>query len=240
MSLRVVALVHRLTASPDGEGGRTATVLGQCDEAALRAALALRAAGHRVTAVSAGASDRDDDALRLALASGADHAVRVRDASLDGIDYHGVARVLAAAIRHVGFDLVVAGDRSADEGQGAVGPAVAELLGVPHVTGAVDLHLEDGRASVTRREHAGLRSIGVSLPLVVTMVRSPAPPLAPGDAAPAIEALDFGALGIVALELRHRVACAGRASPIRAAGGATLLKRAAELVARLREERLLP
>jgi electron transfer flavoprotein beta subunit len=238
MSLRVVALVRRLAAAPDG--GRAAAVLGQCEEAALRAGVALRAAGATLTAVTAGASPDEDDALRLALRAGADRAVRVTDASLDGIDYHGVARVLAAATRHLGFDLVVLGDRSADEAQGAVGPAVAEALGVAHVTAAIDLAIDGGAAAVTRRESGGLRRLRLALPLVVTVVRSPAPPLRLGDAAGRVEPLDFGALGLVALELRHRVACAGRASPVRGAGGATVLGRPDELIARLRDERLLP
>jgi electron transfer flavoprotein beta subunit len=235
---RVVVLLRRLTAAPDG--GRSSSVLGHCDEAALRAALALRDGGASVTVISAGSSDREDDALRLALTSGADRAVRVCDASLDGIDYHGVARVLAAATRRIGFDLILTGDRSADEGQGAVGPAVAEALGVSHVTAAIDLRVDGGAALVTRRDGAGLRSLKLGLPAVVTLVRSPAPPLSPGEAQGPIETLDFSALGIVALELRHRVSCAGRASPVRAAGGATLLHRADELFARLRDDRILP
>jgi len=207
---------------------------GPCDDAALRAGLALG----EVTVASVTAPPGDDEALREALARGAGRALRVRDASLEGIDYHGTAQVLAALARHAGFDVVLCGERSADEAQGAVGPAVAEALDLAQVTAALDVRAEDGGIVIERRDGGGRRTLRLPAPLLVTVTRSPAPPARPRESPPpAIEALDLEALGIQAQELRHRVRCAGREAPRR--GGGALLLPAEELIERLLDERLL-
>src|SRR5262249_28270249 len=81
-------------------------------------------------------------------------------AALEAVDYHGVARVLAQATKKGGYDLILAGDRTEEESQGAVGPAVAEMLGVPHLTAAIDVDLEgEGALRVTRRDMGVLRTL---------------------------------------------------------------------------------
>src|SRR5262249_17887246 len=132
----VVVLVRRPRAAPDGAAAPR--LFGRCDEAALRAGLALGRAAIVVAAGpggrgrgAAGRAAREDEPLRQALAWGAERALRIWDPSLEGVDYHAVAQVLAGAARRLGFDLVLGGDRSDDEGDGAVGPAVAEALAVP-------------------------------------------------------------------------------------------------------------
>lgn len=237
--LRVVVLIRRLLAAPDG--ARADSLLGHCDQAALGVGLELRSKGGHLTVCAAGPPELEDEVLRHALESGADRAVRVYDGSLEGVDYHGVARVLAATVRHVGFDLVLLGDRSEDEGQGAVGPAVAELLGVPHVTSARQLRVENGGAVVTRRDDASVRTLRLPLPVVVALACGPPqwPSFTLRDGV-SIESLGLDDLGIQAPELRHRLRCVGRATPARAGGGATIMGRADELIARLRDERLLP
>jgi electron transfer flavoprotein beta subunit len=238
--MRVVALVRRLQAGPDGT--RAASLLGPCDEAAFRAALALRAQpGVSLTVVAAGPPDREDEVLEHALAAGADRAVRVYDPSLDGVDYHGVARVLSAVARQVGFDLILLGAQSADEGNGAVGPAVAEALGVAHVTSALDVTLDGKAALVKRRDQAHVRTLRVPLPLLVTVTRSPADlPAGLARGAGAVESMGLDELGIQAMELRHRAACLGEATPVAAAAGAELFSKAGDLISRLRDERLIP
>jgi electron transfer flavoprotein alpha/beta subunit len=201
--------------------------LGPCDDAALRAGLALGP----VAAISA----CDDDApLRHALARGALRALKIADPSLEGLDYHGIARVLAAAARVAGFDLVLCGERSAGEAQGAVGPAVAEALNLPQLTAALDVRADDGALVVERRDDGGVRTLRVTPPLVITVTRSPASPaLPPVEAGVETLALD-AALGIGATELRHRARCAGRVAP--RAGRAEIVS-AADLARRLLDER---
>ena len=69
------------------------------------------------------------DTIRKALAMGADRGVLVTDPALAGSDAVGTARVLAAALQKIGFDLVLFGSAAADSYGGVVPSAVAEFLG---------------------------------------------------------------------------------------------------------------
>jgi len=235
--MKIVLLARRLRVRP----GETASALiGICEEAALRAAFAARAgrSGATITAIAAGPPESEDDLLRGLLARGVDRAVRVSDAALAAVDYYGIARVLAAATKHVGYDLVLAGDRSEDEGYGAVGPAVAEALGIVHLSGAHDVAPADGVVRAVRRDAGRLRTLVLPLPALLAVVSQAASPA--GDARQGeITSLDLAALGIQPPELRHRDRCVGRISPTRPSRSATVLARPADLIARLDEDHLL-
>jgi electron transfer flavoprotein beta subunit len=240
--VKIVVLMRRLRARP--EGGNAARLCGTCDEAALRAALTVRAStqGATVTALSAGQSASEDPVLRWALAAGADRAVRVDDPALATVDYQGLGRALGGATRQIGADLVLCGDRSEDEVQGAVGPAVAEALGVPHITGAHDVKLAAGAVTLTRREGGFVRTLRVILPALLGVTShsgSPLPPQESLEPHKLIQVLDLAAVGLSAAELKHRDRCLGKAHPVRVVRNATLVKDPDELVARLREDRLL-
>src|SRR5207245_633749 len=75
--------------------------------------------------------EREDAALAIAAGLGA-RAVRVWDPALEGADYDAFARTIAATCRLLQYDLVLCGERSAEEGLGVIGPATAEHLGIPH------------------------------------------------------------------------------------------------------------
>lgn len=240
--MNLVLLIRRVRARPDGQ--TTEALLGQCDAAALDAALVLRGnlPETHLTVIAAGPAAREDAVLRHALEQGADRALRLDEDDLLGdVDYYASARVLGAAIKRSPFDLVLVGDRSEDEGQGAVGPAVAEALGVPHVTGALDVAtVAAGAAEVTRRDHGQVRTLRLALPALVTITSfSRRERTAPSAAPPSIEVVALDALGIRPPELKHRDRCLGRASPLRVARNATTLPSAEELVARLRDDHLL-
>jgi electron transfer flavoprotein beta subunit len=242
MSLKVIVLLRRLRARPDGAGATR--LCGTCDEAALRAALAARAAvaGSTLVALSAGPAASEDGVLRWALAAGADKAVRVDDAALQTVDYQGLGRALGGAARSLGADLVLCGDRSEDEVQGAVGPAVAEALGIVHVTGVHDVKVVAGSATVSRREGGFERTLRLRLPALLGVTSQNGVALPPHDKLDTnrpIQALDLAAVGLSAAELKHRDRCLGKAHPVRVVRNATLVKDPDELVARLREDRLL-
>jgi electron transfer flavoprotein beta subunit len=239
--VKIVVLLRRLRARPDG--ATASRPIGACDEAALAAALALEKAlaGSTVIALGAGLSVLEDEALRLAVACGADKAVRVDDPTLVTVDYHGMGRALGAAAKHLGAELVVCGDRSEDEVQGAVGPAVAEAMGIAHVTGARDLRAEAGGIVLTRRETGLVRTLRIAPPAVLTVASqrgAALAPAAPSGPPPAVTVLDLGTLGLQAAELKHRDRLVGRAHPVRLSRNATLVD-AGELVARLRDDHLL-
>ncbi|HEV7466104.1 MAG TPA: electron transfer flavoprotein subunit beta/FixA family protein, partial [Candidatus Dormibacteraeota bacterium] len=106
-------------------------VLDPGDEFGIEAGLQLADAhGGKVTVVSM-APERGLDAIRKALAMGAAKGVLVSDPSLAGADALTTAKVLAAAIRREGFDLVITATESTDGYTGVVPQALAEYLGVP-------------------------------------------------------------------------------------------------------------
>jgi len=106
-------------------------VLDEINSRALTWALDLRnAAGGDVIALTMGPKAATES-LRAALAIGANEAVHIIDDAQPGPDAIASSAVLAAAIKQIGFDLVVAGDASTDGSTGAVPAMLAERLGVP-------------------------------------------------------------------------------------------------------------
>lgn len=90
--------------------------------------------GGRITAISMG-PPKAESTLRDCLARGADRAILLTDRRFAGADTLATSYTLACAIRELGrFDLIVCGEKTLDGDTAQVGPEVAELLGVPHVS----------------------------------------------------------------------------------------------------------
>lgn len=125
--------------------------------------------GGEVVAVTMG-PPQAEEVLRECLAAGADRAIHLCDRGFAGSDTLATSRALAALLRREGFDLVLCGKYSVDAETGQVGPEVAELLGVPHVTGATSLQIDgDGRRAVVGREtDEGIDALEVELPALLT------------------------------------------------------------------------
>jgi electron transfer flavoprotein beta subunit len=156
-------------------------VTGFFDEVAVEQALQLRDRfGGQVTAVTVG-TGKATDALRRAIAMGANRAIQVDDAAVAGLDNVGVARALAAVIRAESADLVLCGKASMDEEAGVVGPALAQCLGLPHVAEVVELELaEDGSGlTAARVVEGGRRSERCALPALITAGKGLAEPRVP-------------------------------------------------------------
>ncbi len=112
-------------------------VLNRWDETAVEAALQLKEAVEgEVTVVSIG-PDRAGEALRKALAMGADKAMHVNDPATEGSDSFGFAKILAKAAGRQPFDLIITGKQSQDMDMGSTGPILAEMLGLPLVVNAI-------------------------------------------------------------------------------------------------------
>jgi electron transfer flavoprotein beta subunit len=118
-------------------------------------------------------------ALRRGLAMGAHRGVRITDDALRGADALVTARVLAAAIRRQEYDLVIGGVESTDGYTGTVPASIAELLGVPSLTFARELHLSDATLTIERQTAAGYDVIVASLPAVVTVTAGATEPRYP-------------------------------------------------------------
>lgn len=144
------------------------------------------------------------EALKEMLAAGADEAVLITDTAFAGSDTLATARAIAAAIQATGpFDIVLCGLNSVDADTGQVGPEVAELLGLPFVSGARILDLGDGdEVFVGCERDDGWREVIVGLPAVVSVAErlcSPAKAkIETRDAVPdtLIQGLDAASLGV--------------------------------------------
>lgn len=124
--------------------------------------------GGEVIAVTVG-PDAAHDVLRKALAMGADEAIHVSDDALVGADAVTTARVLAAAITHTHFDLVVAGNESTD-GRGGVIPAMlAEILGVAQLTNLDTVSANGSSISGERVTEVGSVTVTAQLPAVISI-----------------------------------------------------------------------
>src|SRR5581483_9703651 len=113
-----------------------------------------KAGGGEVTLVSM-APNNETSGLRTALAMGAHKAILVSDDSLVGSDSLATAKVLAAAIKRAEPDLVLAATESTDGYTGTTPVQIAELLGLPSVTFAKHIEVNDGTVKVDRQTESG-------------------------------------------------------------------------------------
>lgn len=153
-------------------------VISSCDLCALEEAMLLieaaeRAGGERpeLVAFSLGPA-RVEEALRKALALGADRAVHLVDDAFRGGDAPADGRALAAAVRREECDLVIAGAQSDDLGQAATPAVLAQVLGRPYawLVMAVDLERESRSVRVVRELEAGMNEVlRLELPAVLAV-----------------------------------------------------------------------
>ncbi len=167
---RVVDSNVRVRVKPDGSGmatGGLKTSINPFDEIALEAALRLREAGafRDVVLVTLGGVDAERE-LRTGLAMGADRAIRV--ATAVALEPLVVARALHAVAVREQLGLVLLGKQAIDDDNGQTGQMLAALWGRPQATFASQLSIAGGVATVTREVDAGLETIAVDLPAVVT------------------------------------------------------------------------
>jgi electron transfer flavoprotein beta subunit len=114
--------------------------------------------------------DRSTEAIRTALAMGADRGIHVNDDSLNQADPFLVAHALAAAAKEVDYDIIFCGHRAIDDDFGEAGAMLAELLEIPQVTLVTKVEVSDDKstAQVERDIEGGKEVVEVSLPCVVT------------------------------------------------------------------------
>jgi electron transfer flavoprotein beta subunit len=145
-------------------------VLDPSDEYGVEMALQLvdQAGGGEVTLVSM-APHGEVSGLRTALAMGAAKAILVTDDTLQGSDSLGTAKILAKALERVGADLILAATESTDGYTGTLPVQLAELLGLPSITFAKKVRVQDGRVVVDRQTEAGYDEVECPLPALVTV-----------------------------------------------------------------------
>ena len=163
----------KIKIAPDGNGIDTEGikyVMNPFDEYAVEEALKIKEKlGGSVTIVCMG-PDRATEAIRTALAMGADKGVHLNDPAFEGSDSLGTAKLLAKAIGTLDYDLILCGKQAVDEDNAQVYAALAELLNIPHVSVVTNLEIgEDGKSAVAQREVEGgaKEIVEASLPAVI-------------------------------------------------------------------------
>ena len=121
------------------------------------------------------------EGLTTCLALGADRGVLITDRALAGSDTLATSRALALALAQEAPDMIICGRNSTDGETGQVGPEIAELMGLPHVSHVRRLGLSEDRrtAIVERITDEGFQTLECDLPAVICVTEGVAPELFP-------------------------------------------------------------
>ncbi len=182
MSLNIVVLAKQVpdtrnvgkdAMKADGTINRAAlpAIFNPEDLNALEQALQLKEQnpGSKITVLTMGLP-RAAEIIREAIYRGADTGIVLTDRALAGADTLATSYAIATAIKHIGkVDIIVGGRQAIDGDTAQVGPQVAEKLGLPQVTYAEAVKVQDGKAYVKRRIENGFEDVEAPLPLVVTV-----------------------------------------------------------------------
>ena len=168
---RVVDYNVRVRVKPDGSGVMLDGVkmsVNPFDEIALEEALRIKERGTNaeVVAVSIGVGDTQQQ-LRTALAMGADRAILVQ--TDQAVEPLVAAQTFLALVKKENPDLVLLGKQAIDDDANQTGQMLAAIWDRPQATYASKVELAEGRATVTREVDAGLETIEIDLPAVVTV-----------------------------------------------------------------------
>ncbi|GJQ26132.1 MAG: electron transfer flavoprotein subunit beta [Phycisphaerae bacterium] len=199
----------------DGSGIETAGVkfvMNPFCEFAVEAALQFKeknpGAGVEITVLTLGPAAAVD-VIRTAYAMGADHGIHLCDDAFNHLDELTSARVIAAAIKDGGYELIFAGKHAIDYDSGQLGPALAELLGWPHVGAVTAIEWGNGfkSATVRRRIEGAEEVVQVQLPALLTIEKGlcePRYPSLPGlmkAKKRPVDTKNAAALGLAAADL---------------------------------------
>src|ERR671917_336799 len=167
---RVVDYNVKIRVKPDGTGVELANVkmsMNPFDEIAVEEAIRLKEQGKaaEIVAVSIGPAQAAET-IRTALAMGADRGILVKtDAAVEPL---AVAKILKAIVAKESPQLVILGKQAIDDDSNQTGQMLAALLGWPQGTFAYKIALGDGAVDVTREVDAGLQTVSLKLPAIVT------------------------------------------------------------------------
>jgi len=167
---RVVDYNVRIQVKPDGSGVVTDGVkmsMNPFDEIAMEEAVRLKEKGKvtEIVAVTIGGA-KCEETLRTALAFGADRAVHVKEEG--DIQPLTAASALAAVFKKEDAKLFLLGKQAIDDDANQTGQMVAALLDLGQATFASKVDIDDNKITVTREVDAGLETLELDLPAIVT------------------------------------------------------------------------
>ncbi len=145
--------------------------MNEYDEYAVEQAVQLReklGEGNELTVLSIG-PDRVVEAIKKALAMGADNAAHIQDPAAAGKDPWQIASIIATYAKDKGFDLIFTGMQSQDRGSAQVGVMLAEQLGFACTTTIVGFDFDGGNITAKRELEGGIKSVvKMKAPALVT------------------------------------------------------------------------
>jgi electron transfer flavoprotein beta subunit len=147
------------------------SVINPLDRIALEAALDLKQKeGGKISVLTMG-PPQSEEALREAVASGADEAILLTDPHFAGADTLVTSKVIASAICRMGPfpDLILCGRQTIDSDTGHVGPQLAEELNIPQVCGVTEIHVELNALVVKQSSDGFQNTYRVSFPALLTV-----------------------------------------------------------------------
>jgi len=179
--LEIVVLLKQVPATEsyvgigdDGVSAKTDNVkwiISPYDEFAVEEAIRIKEKqGGSVTILSAG-TEKAADAIRTALAMGADKGVLITDPAIQSCDGLGIARILAGALKTMTYNLIIAGQRAVDDDNYLVGTAVAEFLNIPSISFVVKQEIADNKIRCQRTVEGGTVTVESPLPMLFTTQR---------------------------------------------------------------------
>lgn len=174
-----IAAMHMVRINPENntlvrEG--VPSIINPFDENAIEEGLRLKEKySGQVTILSMG-PPQVEKALRDAIAMGADKAILLSDRAFAGADTWATSYTLAQAIKKIGnFDIILFGKQAIDGDTAQVGPGVAEKLGIPQITNArkIEMQEKDGvkKVSVERSLEDSFELVESKLPVAVTVTK---------------------------------------------------------------------
>jgi electron transfer flavoprotein beta subunit len=152
-------------------------VLNEFDEQSIeQAVLVKEAVGGTVTVIGVDLIGELDNVLHIALAKGADKAVKIT-ADEPGADSHQQAKWLSEAIKGLSPDIIFAGVQASNDIDGQVGAMISAYLDVPYIGGVSSVEVAGDVATVNKEFAGGIGAkYAVNLPAVIGVQASNKPP----------------------------------------------------------------
>lgn len=165
------AEVHIDASGKDIEKGKLSFTTNEADNYAVEEAIQLKEKhGGEVTVLSLGGKE-SDEVIRMALAKGAQNALRLEDEAFSGGDAFSMAKALAAAAKGSEYDLILVGALADDDGFAATGVAMAAVMNIPYAAYVKSVEkIDDSKLKVGRELEGGLMEmLEIKMPCLLTI-----------------------------------------------------------------------
>ena len=148
------------------------SIMNPDDKGGLEMALELKDKyGAHVTVITMG-PPQADAILREAYAMGVDKAILLTGREFGGADTLATSHTIAAALKNLEYDLIIAGRQAIDGDTAQVGPQIAENLGLPQISSVVGFDVKDGKYIVKKETEEGYQMLEVAGPALMTVLAS--------------------------------------------------------------------